>query len=207
MVQTGATSADAAAEFLRYCAEDRGCKPSTLRNYRSDIEAHLLPGFGDVALEDITTKLIDRWRSGLTSLSPRTKNKLLVAMHGVMRRAGHVWDLPSNPVAGVEKQRTRSTGDLEVFSPEEVMALVRAAASEQDGVIYLTAAFTGLRRGELLALRWRDVDFPGSVIRVLASYASASSPPPSLARSAPSRWPPTAPRCAAATAQRSPEQG
>jgi hypothetical protein len=46
------------------------------------------------------------------------------------------------PVAGVEKQRTRSTGDLEVFSPEEVMALVRASASEQDGAIYLTAAFT-----------------------------------------------------------------
>ena len=52
------------------------------------------------------------------------------------------------------------------------MALVRAAASEQDGAIYLTAAFTGLRRGELLALRWRDIDFTGSVIRVRGSFAA-----------------------------------
>ena len=45
----------------------------------------------------------------------------------------------------------RPSGDIQVFSPEEVWALVRAAASEQDGAMYLTAAFTGLRMGELLA--------------------------------------------------------
>jgi integrase len=45
------------------------------------------------------------------------------------------------------------SGDIEVYSPEEVWALVRAAASSQDTAIYLTAAFTGLRRGELVALR------------------------------------------------------
>jgi hypothetical protein len=46
---------------------------------------------------------------------------------------------------------------------------VHAAASEQDGAIFLTAAFTGLRRGELLALRWRDIDFEGEAIRVEGS--------------------------------------
>jgi integrase len=187
LVRTGATFADAAAEYLRYCEQDRGCKPSTLRDYRSNLEAHLLPAFGDQPLEAVTSAAIDAWRASLTGLSARTKNKLLVVMHGVFRRAQSVWGLPSNPVASVEKYRQRSTGDLEVFSPEEVMALVRAAASQQDGAIYLTAAFTGLRRGELLALRWRDVDFAGSLIRVRASYAAGvlTSPKSGKVRSVP----------------------
>ena len=70
-------------------------------------------------------------------------------MHGVFVRAMKVWGLPVNPVAGVERYPQRSSGDIEVFSPEEVLALVRAADSEQDGAMFLTAAFTGLRRGEL----------------------------------------------------------
>jgi integrase len=72
----------------------------------------------------------------------------------------------------VEKPPQRRSGDIEVFGPEEVWALVRAAATEQDGAMFLTAAFTGLRMGELLALRWRDVDFEGSLVRVRASYSA-----------------------------------
>lgn len=51
------------------------------------------------------------------------------------------------------------------------MGLGACGGVEQDAAIYLTAAFTGLRRGELIALHWRDVDFAGSVIRVRGSYA------------------------------------
>jgi integrase len=54
---------------------------------------------------------------------------------------------------------------------EEIDALARAAESQQDAAIYLTAAMTGLRRGEIVALRWRDVDFPGQAIRVRAKYS------------------------------------
>ncbi len=199
MVRTGATFAHAASEFLRYAEQDRSLKPSTLRGYRSIVAAYLLPAFGSRHIEDITTADIELWRSNLTgvggggrrreaprqedaprrgraprALSNSSKNRIVVLLHGIFARARKVYGLPTNPVSGVERHPVKLAGDIEVFGPEEVWALVRAAASEQDGALYLTAAFTGLRRGELIALHWRDVDFAGSVLRVRASYAGGA---------------------------------
>jgi integrase len=199
LVRTGATFADAAAEYLRYSEHDRGCKPSTLRDYRSTISAHLLPAFGSMPVEAIDTAAIERWRAGLPSkLSARTKNKLLIQLHGIFRRAQKVYGLARNPMVDVDRHRQRSNGDIQVFSVEEVLALVRATESEQDGAIFLTAAFTGLRRGELLALRWRDVDFEGAAIRVRASYSGGALTMPKSGRV---RSVPMAPDVAHALAQ------
>jgi integrase len=75
------------------------------------------------------------------------------------------------PVRQVVGRRRRAlpgeySGRFDFYSPKEVWAIVRKAADEQDGAIFLTAAFTGLRRGEVLALRVRDCDFAREVVRV-----------------------------------------
>jgi integrase len=169
----GATVAEAAEEWLRHSEWERGVKASTLSEYRSVVDAHIVPRFGDYGLEAVTARKIEAWAAELlaSGRSRRTVNKILTMLHGVFERARRVWDLPSNPVADVPRRPERYSGDLDFYSADEVMALVRAAASEQDAAIFLTAAYTGLRRGELVALRWPDVLFEQESIRVRASYS------------------------------------
>ena len=87
-----------------------------------------------MALEDITVQEIERWRAGMSSarqqreLSNKTKNNLLVLMHAIFRRAVKLYGLPANPVASVDRFRVRSSGDIQVFSPEEVWTLVAPRA-------------------------------------------------------------------------------
>jgi hypothetical protein len=160
MVRTGATFSDAVAEYMRWLREDRQRKPSTLRDYRSIINAHLLPAFGTDRLEDITAEQVEAWSAKLAAsgqMNNRTRLKILTVLHGVMKRAVRVWKLPRNPISDVEKPIQRRSVEIEIFSPEEVMALVRHAASEQDAAIYLVAAFTLLDLGhQTLGVRGQE---------------------------------------------------
>ena len=176
--RTGATFADVAEAWYRHGANEGGkrgepWKPSTKRDYRSALDRHLLPAFGDRRIETITTATIEAWRADRMAngkLPRRTAQKLLAILHAIFERARRSYRLPTNPARDVERLAiVYRSEDFDFYSPEEVLALVRAAETEQDGAIYLTAAFTGLRMGELLALRIRDIDFEAEALRVFRS--------------------------------------
>jgi Phage integrase, N-terminal SAM-like domain len=76
MVRTGATFADAAAEYLRYIEHDRGRKPSTVRGYRSAIAAHLLPAFGELPVASSHSTN----RSNRSDLPPDARNRSRAAL-------------------------------------------------------------------------------------------------------------------------------
>jgi integrase len=176
MVRTGRTFRDAAEEWLDYCEKVRDCKASTLRDYRNMVRV-LDREFGDRKIEAITPEEIELWIGGYSG-SNRTRQKYLVCLGSIFKRAMKVHGLPRNPADVVERPRVRRAAKIDVLRPEEVLALVRAAQSEQDAAIFHTAAFAGLRMGELLALRWRDVDFTRRTIHVRENWTQGETTTP-----------------------------
>jgi integrase len=183
MAPLRATFADAAEEWLRYVERDRERKASTVADYRHMV-SRLKPEFASMPIEDITPERIESYRDRLVERgrSNRTINKYLVVLHGIFKRAMKVYGLRANPVALVEKRPHTRRANIDVFSYEEVTALTRAAESEQEAALYLTAALTGLRMGELLALRWRDIDFELDSVRVRRSFTGGREGTPKSGR-------------------------
>jgi integrase len=178
---------------MRYIEIDRKRRPSTIRDYRREIEKRLIPEFGEhTRLSAITTAEVESFRERMVAegvLSARTINKRLQQLHSIFKRAQRVWELPSNPVANAERQPQRRSGDFAALEAHEVTLLAEHAVTEQDGVLFTVAAFSGLRLGELRGLRWSEFDWTRRVIfRFGAPTPSTRTGRPSRARSGRCRW-------------------
>jgi integrase len=141
------------------------------------IDGYLLPEFGDRPLESITPDSIDAYKERMITegrLSARVIVRHLTVLHGVFKRAGRVWGLKRNPAAAdlVERPPVVYTGEFTTLDRDELELLARAVDDRQDAAIYKVAAFTGLRQGELLGLRWGDVDFVAGLVHVRRNYTS-----------------------------------
>lgn len=179
---TRITFQQAVDEWLDYIEHDRKRRPSTLRDYIGTARNLLVPAFGaSTAIEDITTLDVDKFRAEMVKggkHTPRTVNKALVLAHGVFRLAQRRHGLRTNPVANAERQPEARSGDFRVLEPTDVVLLASKAESAQDATIYIVAAFTGLRMGELLGLRWKDVDFIKRLVHVRRSWVQGHEDTP-----------------------------
>jgi integrase len=182
-----ATFREASEAWYRHGITQENWRPSTAADYRSALDSRLLPEFGDTKLSEVTEAHIAEWltRARAEGLSPRTLQKLLTIMVGVFKRAHRVYKFSGNPAAEVERIKQADRPELQVFEPDEVWALHDAAESEQDAALFLTAAFTGLRLGELIALRIRNVDEKRSVIHVEKSFTRGKETAPKSGKGRP----------------------
>jgi integrase len=100
--------------------------------------------------------------------APSTIRNALMPLRVIYRRALEDGDVAVNPCTGLRLPANRGRRDR-IVSPDEAAALL-AELSEDDRVLWSLALYAGLRRGELMALRWEDVDLAAGVIRVERSW-------------------------------------
>lgn len=105
-------------------------------------------------------------------LSNRVIVRHLTVLHGIFKRAARVWGLNRNPASAdlVERPRVTYSGEFDTYTGEEVELLAVHADDGQDAAGYRVAAYTGLRQGELLGLRWRDVDLVAGLVHVRRNF-------------------------------------
>jgi len=150
----------------------RGVKPKTRTGYRSLLDSRVLPVFGDVELRSITHDRVQGWvtamsAEGLSASRIRQARQVLKASLEVAVIQGKI---ARNPVAGVKIDPDRPRGQKFLDAPQ-VARLVAAAEEQQDGagLVVLLLAYSGMRWGELVALRASSVDVARGRVTVSVS--------------------------------------
>ncbi len=142
-------------------------KPATLRGYRVGIDKRLLPALGDMRLSEVQRRDVQDLADRLTAegLSASTAQNTLDPLRVIYRRAIRRDEgVTIDPTEGLELRRPDGRRER-IADPAEAAALI-AAMADGDRALWACAFYAGLRRGELRALRWSDVDLSARVIRV-----------------------------------------
>jgi integrase len=146
-------------------------QPATHDRYEIVMRLHVLPHLGESLLSSIKPGTIKRWYAALESngVSPRNRSMAGTVLGTALRYAVEVEELiDSNPAGLVRKPRVPKS-ELTVWNREQIAAFLKAARSNRLYAFYLLAAVTGMREGELFALKWLDVDWVAGAILVQRS--------------------------------------
>jgi integrase len=180
----------AAGERLAADREALGRKASTVESIESAVRVHLGPYFQGRSLDRIEAAEVEAFiaakrRDGLSTKSILNYVSVLHSLFEFAVRKG--W-ASSNPVKQIEKpEGPEPNGDIRFLDDADLEALLAAEKDDELGytlaVLYLTAAMTGLRQGELLGLRWRDVDWTAARVRVRRNWVRGEYGTPKSRRS------------------------
>ena len=142
-------------------------RESTKSTYEGIINRHLIPFFGRITLTAIGPDDVLRLLSQKKNLAPATINKIYTILSKMLAHAKKWHYLKNNPCKEVDTPRIPQK-EMSYLTPEETKTFLSFVENEDPRyfALFKTALLTGLRQGELLALKWEDVDFRTGVLRV-----------------------------------------
>lgn len=144
-------------------------RPSTLQRYRQEVRLYIGPALGNMSMEKVKPHHVAAfYRKQLEHLAPSSVRRL----HALLRRSFSValkWGVvASNPITQVEAPPLQHF-EIEPLHLNEVRVLLRTSAGTAMHARWLIAATLGLRQGEVLGLRWSDIDLEVGQLRVRQS--------------------------------------
>jgi integrase len=160
------------SELADYWTKNRVPLKRSGKYDESIIRCHLGPAFGHLLLRSIGVAEIDAFKVAKVGLNKKTLSNILTLLISMLKAATEIHWLVAAPTVRKPKVRLFSKDYRYLRTEEEIRRFLSAASAEGANVfaLYATATYTGLRAGELAALRWEDVDFERRLITVQRSW-------------------------------------
>ncbi len=158
------------AEWIRHswlAITEPRVKPTTFFSYRRNLELHVLPALGSKLLQQLTPPMLNVLYANLATgsetrrpLSAKTISYIHSTLHKVLADAVDAGLLGRNVATSAKPPRPAklATGEISAWEPQELARFLEAVKEMRLGPIWRLSAMTGMRRGEVLGLRWRDID-------------------------------------------------
>jgi integrase len=167
-------------------------RPTTYLSYQGHVECHIIPALGTLPLQHLGASHINAFYfrlltegrgEGKGGISPATVRRVHATLHRALGDAVRWNRLIKNPVDAADPPRVSSTDlEMKVWSAGELKAFLTSQRESRLHPLWLTLAMTGMRRGEVLGLRWENVDLEANRLsirktRVMLGYGTLVSEP------------------------------
>lgn len=183
---------DELVEAYRSMHIDVNLRGSTRDDYNGRIKLHILPYFSNIKLQKITPEMVEwfknhmlksfqeRQKDAQDEVGRRTINKCLTLLWSICHYGIKMRWMSYNPVEGIARLKTgafhkdEALQEDSILRPDEIQRLlsVFTPSDERWRMITMTAILTGLRQGELLGLKWTDIDWNSRQVYVQRSFTS-----------------------------------
>ncbi|MBR5231769.1 MAG: site-specific integrase, partial [Clostridia bacterium] len=156
------------AEWFRLYKENK-LRHTTKTGYLNLIQKYIIPYFGDMRLEDINTSVLQGFYNAHSDMAQSTVRQMGIILHQVFDLAVEDDYMKKNPA---NSKRifisAKKAAKREALGEEHIVQIMAALPrlQETDRLVMALLLFTGLRRGEVLGLRWEDIDWARGMIRV-----------------------------------------